>query len=96
MSLRGAAGKAVVIGLLQRHGEVCTLVVDKTKRRTLQPVVKEHVEKGAQVFTDGTRSDARTRFQKFQDLTRHILTTPKTELVEQAAKASRPGKGKKK
>ena len=41
---RGAVGKAVVMGLLQRHGEVRTLVVDNTKRRTLQPIVREHVE----------------------------------------------------
>ena len=54
----GAAGKAVVMGLLQRHGEVRTLVVDNTKRGTLHPVVKKHVEKGAQVFTDALASYA--------------------------------------
>lgn len=55
---RGAAGKAVVMGLLQRHGEVRTFVVDNTKRKTLQPVVKEHVERGAAVFTDALASYA--------------------------------------
>jgi transposase-like protein len=53
---RGAAGKAVVMGLLERHGEVRTFVVDNTKRRTLQPVVKQHVEKGSEVFTDALAS----------------------------------------
>lgn len=53
---RGAIGKAVVMGLLQRHGEVRTMVVGNTKRRTLQPVIKEHVEKGTEVFTDALRS----------------------------------------
>lgn len=53
---RGAVGKAVVMGLLERHGEVRTLVVDNTRRRTLQPVVKAHVEKGTQVFTDALAS----------------------------------------
>ena len=53
---RGAAGKAVVMGLLQRHGEVRTLVVDNTKRNTLQPVVREHVAKGSLVFTDALAS----------------------------------------
>jgi len=33
-------------------------VVDNTKRKTLQPVVHEHVEKGAQVFTDALASYA--------------------------------------
>ena len=55
---RGAAGKAVVMGLLQRHGEVRTLVVDNTKRRTLQPHIHAHVEKGTQVFTDALASYA--------------------------------------
>jgi hypothetical protein len=49
---RGAVGKAVVIGLLERHGEVRTLVVDNTRRNTLQPVVHAHVEKGTALFTD--------------------------------------------
>ncbi|MCY2953306.1 MAG: IS1595 family transposase [Planctomycetota bacterium] len=53
---RGAVGKAVVMGLLERHGEVRTLVVDNTKRKTLQPVVKAHVEKGAAVFADALAS----------------------------------------
>lgn len=53
---RGAVGKAVVMGLLERHGEVRTLVVDNTKRGTLQPVVRQHVEKGASVFTDALAS----------------------------------------
>jgi transposase-like protein len=55
---RGAAGKAVVMGLLERHGEVRTFVVDNTKRTTLHPVVKQHVEKGSQVFTDALASYA--------------------------------------
>jgi transposase-like protein len=53
---RGAVGKAVVMGLLERHGEVRTLVVDNTRRRTLQPVVHAHVEKGTAVFTDALAS----------------------------------------
>jgi transposase-like protein len=55
---RGAIGKAVVMGLLERHGEVRTLVVDNTKRRTLQPHVRAHVETGTQVFTDALASYA--------------------------------------
>lgn len=53
---RGAVGKAVVMGLLERHGEVRTLVVDNTKRNTLHPHIHQHVEKGAAVFTDALAS----------------------------------------
>lgn len=52
----GGAGKAVVMGLLQRHGEVRTIVVDDTRRKTLQPHVHAHVEKGTEVFTDALSS----------------------------------------
>lgn len=53
---RGYAGKVAVMGLLQRHGEVRTLVIDNTRRGTLQPKVREHVEKGTEVFTDALAS----------------------------------------
>ena len=53
---RGAVGKAVVMGLLQRHGEVRTEVVSDTRRKTLQPHVRAHVEKGTQVYTDALAS----------------------------------------
>jgi len=55
---RGTVGKAVVMGLLERHGEVRTRVVDNTRRRSLQPLIREHVEPGAAVYTDALRSYA--------------------------------------
>jgi transposase-like protein len=53
---RGAVGKAVVMGLLQRHGEVRTEVVPDTRRKTLQPRVLAHVEKGSHVYSDALAS----------------------------------------
>ena len=41
---RGAVGKAVVMGVLERHGEVRTFVVPSTKRKAIQAKVKENVE----------------------------------------------------
>jgi hypothetical protein len=38
-------------------------------------------------------TDTRTPFQKFQHLTRHILTTPKTELLKPGPKAAKKRKG---
>lgn len=48
----GTVGKAVVMGLLERHSEVRTQVVSDIRRRTLHPEVKKHVESGATVYTD--------------------------------------------
>jgi transposase-like protein len=44
------------MGLLERHGEVRTMVVPGTKRKTLEKQVKAHVETGSIVYTDGLAS----------------------------------------
>jgi transposase-like protein len=48
----GVVGKAVVLGLLERHGEVRTKVVGNNRRSTLYPEIRKHVESGSNVFTD--------------------------------------------
>ena len=53
---RGAEGKTVVLGMLERGDDVMTKVVPDVKKRTLQPIVKENVEQGSTVHTDELRS----------------------------------------
>ncbi|MEX2140156.1 MAG: IS1595 family transposase [Pirellulales bacterium] len=53
---RGAVGKAIVQGLLERGGNVHCEVVPDQKRPTLQAVVRKNVETGANVYTDALRS----------------------------------------
>ena len=49
----GGAGKAVVMGLLNRHTkEIRVAHVADTKRHTLQGEVRKHVEPGSEVYTD--------------------------------------------
>ncbi len=63
---RGAVGKTAVMGLLERHtakgGKGCskvrTAVVGDVKRRTLAPIIREHVEPGSNVYTDALKSYA--------------------------------------
>jgi transposase-like protein len=55
----GGAGKAIVFGLLERHGDsskVRTKVIFDRSQETLQGEVRKHVEPGAEVFTDAHRS----------------------------------------
>lgn len=54
----GAVGKAVVMGLLERHGEVRTVVVPTTRRAHLNTHIDAHVEAGSEVFTDALKSYA--------------------------------------
>lgn len=58
---RGGAGKAAVMGVLERHGpdghsRVRTEVVKNTRRSSLGPVVAVNVETGATVYSDGKLS----------------------------------------
>lgn len=55
----GGAGKAIVMGLLERHGEgskVRTKVICDRTRETLHGEIKQHVESGAEVMTDAHRA----------------------------------------
>ncbi|MDX6613859.1 MAG: hypothetical protein QOD75_3045 [Blastocatellia bacterium] len=49
-------GKVAVMGLLERNGEVRTMVVSNTKRRSLHGEVNAHVEAGSTVYSDALRS----------------------------------------
>jgi transposase-like protein len=49
----GGKGKVAVMGLLERDGKVRAKVIDSATQATLHGEVKRHVEKGAELFTDG-------------------------------------------
>jgi transposase-like protein len=52
----GGMGKVAVMGLLDRHGEVRTMIVPNVKRKTLVGHIETHVEEGSVVYTDGLAS----------------------------------------
>lgn len=52
----GFVGKIAVMGLLERHGEVRCQIVPNTKRKALDPIIREHVETGANVYSDNLPS----------------------------------------
>jgi transposase-like protein len=52
----GGKDKTMVVGVLERGGVVRTTVVESRKKGPLQSLVKEHVEPGAQLFTDALKS----------------------------------------
>jgi transposase len=49
---RGAEGKTVVFGMMERDGDIITKVVPNVRATTLKPLIAAHVEKGGQVHTD--------------------------------------------
>lgn len=48
----GGSGKTAVMGLLERNGKVRAKVINDAKRETLHGEVRQHVEAGAELFTD--------------------------------------------
>lgn len=52
----GYEGKMAVMGLLERHGEVRTVVIPNTKRKHLRGAINVHVEPGSIVYSDAFRS----------------------------------------
>jgi transposase-like protein len=48
----GGKDKTVVLGLVERGGDVRAFVVDNRRKKELQKHVREHVEAGAAIFTD--------------------------------------------
>ena len=56
---RGSAAKTVVVGALERGGNIVTAVVPNQRRETLEPFVKANVRIGGNLHTDELRSYAR-------------------------------------
>jgi transposase len=53
---RGAAGKSIVFGLLERDGRVYTKVVDVVSKEVLMDIIRRKSRKGSVYYTDQFRS----------------------------------------
>jgi len=52
----GGMDKTAVMGILERGGKVRAKVVGNTKKKSLQPEIRQHVLAGSALFTDAKRS----------------------------------------
>src|SRR3989338_8128836 len=55
---RGARNKAIVFGILERKGNVHTVIVKDVSAETLMNEIKSKTKKGSVFYTDGWRSYA--------------------------------------
>lgn len=53
---RGAVGKSVVFGILERHGQVRAKHVKNAKKKTLQPEIVKNVELKSHIYSDELQS----------------------------------------
>jgi transposase-like protein len=65
-------GKTIVMGLIEREGQVRTRVVGDTYMRTLEAVLKENVVQGATVFTDEFPAYARLKHYFSHEFVNHM------------------------
>lgn len=52
---RGAENKTPVLGMVERKGDVRATVTVDTKRKTVMPIIRQHVKLGTAVMTDEYR-----------------------------------------
>lgn len=58
---RGAAGKTIVLGAVQREGRVAARVVDNLSAETVRPFLDKHVRAGTLMMTDEFKTYRKTR-----------------------------------
>jgi transposase len=56
---RGAAGKTLVLGMMEKNGDVMTRVVPNVRRSTLVPLIEGNIAKGSEIHTDELLSYAK-------------------------------------
>ena len=52
----GGKDKTAVMGILERGGQICTIVIPNRKKKELQTEVKKHVQAGSALYTDALLS----------------------------------------
>jgi len=68
----GPTGKAVVFGVLERGKEIRTHVVADRKAGTVLPIVEQHVQRGATVFTDEYAGYDSLKYEYIHEVINHM------------------------
>ena len=66
---RGAAGKAVVIGIKEREGIIKTQVIQDAKRKTIEPIIHQEISTESSIYTDEWWAYVRLSVQGFTHAT---------------------------
>jgi len=78
---RGAAGKSVVFGLLERDGRVYTKVVESVSAEELMGHIRSHTRKGSVYYTDAFRG-----YQSLRRYGKHHTVSHHRSLVDKRTK----------
>jgi transposase-like protein len=64
--------KAVVLGMLQRGGTIRTAVIDDRTKKAMQPIIRENIERGSQIYSDEYGSQWRMNEDYAHELVNHL------------------------
>jgi len=78
---RGARGKNIVFGLLERDGKVYTRVVEHVSKEELMAIIKKKARKGSVYYTDTFRS-----YSSLKRLGKHHTVSHEKNLVDKRTK----------
>lgn len=78
---RGARGKSIVFGLLERDGRVYTKVVESVSAETLLTHIQAHTRKGSVYYTDAFRG-----YQSLQRYGKHLVVNHSKDFVDKKTK----------
>lgn len=70
----GQAGKAVVLGMLQRQGKIHTAVIPDRTKPVMREHVENHVEPGAQIYSDEAAAHWRMDDKYIHQIVNHLET----------------------
>jgi transposase-like protein len=69
---RGAVNKSIVMGVLERNGQIKTKVIKNTKKRTIHNQIRNSVEAGSNLFTDALKSYEGLQGEYFHQAVDHV------------------------
>ena len=78
---RGAKGKSIVFGLLERDGRVYTKVVESVSAQTLMTHIERHTRKGSVYYTDAFRG-----YQSLKRFGKHLVVNHSKTFVNKRTK----------
>ena len=71
---RNTGGKVIVMGMLERGGTVRTAVIEDRTKTTMQPIVRENVETGSEVYSDEWACNWRMDNEYVHGVINHLQT----------------------
>jgi transposase-like protein len=69
---RNTGGKSIVMGMLERGGTVRTAILEDRTKAAMQPIVRDNVESGTEVFSDEWASNWRMDSEYAHEVINHL------------------------